>query len=60
MFKFFHRLTRKAGIKNKYAIKEIKDTGGKIIAAVLADKEENLTQKERLARFNNWKKAQGI
>ena len=58
--KFFYRLARWLGIKNKYSIREIKDKSGKVIAVKLINEGENLTLKERLERFNKWRVKEAI
>ena len=57
--KLFHMLARKLGIKNKYAVREIKDSAGNLLAAVLI-KDKELKQKEKINLFENWRRLQGI
>jgi hypothetical protein len=59
--KLFGKIKKALGLKNKYAVKEIKE-GGKLRAAVLLTDEERetLTKADRLERFNKWRKEQGV
>jgi hypothetical protein len=56
----FSKFKRAIGLKNKYAVTEIKE-GGKLKAAVLLTDEEQktLSKAERLERFRQWQKEQG-
>jgi hypothetical protein len=56
----FSRFKRAVGLKNKYALQEIKE-GGKLRAAVLLsdDERETLSKAERMERFKKWRKEQG-
>jgi hypothetical protein len=55
----FSKFKRAIGIKNKYAVREIKEHG-KLRAAVIVSDEEQKTlgRKERLERFRQWQKEQ--
>jgi hypothetical protein len=57
----FGRFKRAVGLKNKYAVKEIKD-GGKLRAAVLLsdDERKTLSKAERMERFKKWREEQAI
>jgi hypothetical protein len=57
----FGKLKRTLGLKNKYAVREIKE-GGKLRAAVLlSDNErETMSKAERLERFKKWREEQGL
>ncbi len=57
--KTLHRAARKIGIKNKYAVKEIKERG-KTRAAVLLKDGETLNRAEKTARFGEWARVQGV
>jgi hypothetical protein len=59
--KLFSKLKRTLGIKNKYAVREIKE-GGKLRAAVLLsdDERKTLTKTERMERFKKWREEQGL
>ena len=58
--KLFRKIRKALGLKNKYAVKEIKD-GNKLRAALLFSNEERepLSKKERMERFRQWQKEQG-
>jgi hypothetical protein len=55
----FRKRKKALGLKNKYAVKEIKE-GGELKAAVLLSDEERktLSKKERMERFRQWQKEQ--
>jgi hypothetical protein len=59
----FGKLLRKArrliGLKNRYAVREIKNDKGKLRGAVLVEQGEDLTVKERKERFRAWREEQG-
>jgi hypothetical protein len=59
----FGKLLRKArrfiGLKNRYAVREIKNDKGKLRGAVLVAQGEELTVKERKERFRAWQEEQG-
>jgi hypothetical protein len=57
--KLLSKARRLIGLKNRYAIREIKDDKGKLRAAVLAEQGEELTVKERKERFRAWREEQG-
>jgi hypothetical protein len=56
----FRKIKKALGLKNKYALREIKE-GGKLRAAVLLSDEERetLSKAERMERFRQWQKEQG-
>jgi pimeloyl-CoA synthetase len=55
----FRKIKKTLGLKNKYAVKEIKE-GGKLRGAVLLSNEERetLSKAERLERFKKWREEQ--
>jgi hypothetical protein len=56
----FNKIKRAIGIRNKYAVREIKEHGKLRGAVLLSDEErETLTRKERAERFRQWQKEQG-
>jgi hypothetical protein len=59
--KLFNRFKRAIGLKNRYAVQEIKE-GGKLLGAVLLNDEECATfnRKERIERFRQWQTEQGV
>jgi hypothetical protein len=59
--KLFNKFKRAIGLKNKYAVKEIKQDG-KLRAAILLsdDERETLGRKERIERFKMWQTEQGL
>jgi hypothetical protein len=57
----FTRIKRAIGIKNKCAVREIKENGKLRSAVLLSDEErETLGRKERMERFRQWQKEQGL
>jgi hypothetical protein len=56
----FKKFKRAIGLRNKYAVKEIKEDG-KLRAAVLLtdDERRTLSKEERIKRFRQWQKEQG-
>jgi hypothetical protein len=59
--KLFDKLNRAIGIKNKYAVREIKEDGRLKAAALLSNEErQTLSRKERMERFRQWQKEQGL
>ncbi|MDR3341805.1 MAG: hypothetical protein LBT14_03275 [Treponema sp.] len=59
--KLLNKLKRFIGLKNRYTVDEIKEDG-KLQAAVILDQveRETLSRRERMERFNQWQKEQGI
>jgi hypothetical protein len=59
--KLFGKIKKALGLKNKYAVKELKE-GGKLRAAVLlaGGERKTLSRKERMERFRQWQKEQGL
>jgi hypothetical protein len=57
----FRKLRKALGLKNKYAVRELKE-GGKLQAAILLTDEEQktLSKTERLERFRRWREEQGL
>jgi hypothetical protein len=59
----FDKLIRKArrliGLKNRYAVREIKNDKGKLRGAVLVGEGEALSIKEKKERFRAWQAEQG-
>jgi hypothetical protein len=59
--KLFNRLKRAAGLKNKYAVKEIKENGKLQAAVILAGGEQKtMNRAERMERFKNWRREEGL
>jgi hypothetical protein len=59
--KLFNKLKRAVGLKNKYAVKEIKENGRLRAAVILADGEQKtLSNAERAERFRKWRKEEGL
>jgi hypothetical protein len=58
--KLFSKLKRILGLRNKYAVREIKEDG-KLRAAILLsdDDRKTLSKAERIERFKKWWKEQG-
>jgi hypothetical protein len=57
----FNKIKRAIGIKNKYAVREIKENSKLRGAVLLSDEErETLGRKERAERFRQWQKEQGL
>ncbi|MDR1249309.1 MAG: hypothetical protein LBK63_08410 [Treponema sp.] len=59
--KLFGKIKKALRLKNKYAVREIKE-GSNIRAAVLLSNEERgaLSKAERQERFRRWRKEQGL
>jgi hypothetical protein len=55
-----NRLKRAIGIKNKHAVGEIKEHGKLLAAIILDEKDRDLSRKERIERFKDWQKEQGV
>jgi hypothetical protein len=57
----FNKFKRAIGLKNKYAVRELKE-GGKLRAAVLLtdDERKTLSREDRIKRFKQWQKEQGL
>jgi hypothetical protein len=59
IFNFLRRIVRRPGVRNKYALKEIKEDGNLRAAVLLPDDERvTLSKAERLERFKRWHKAE--
>jgi hypothetical protein len=59
--KLFNKFKRAIGLKNKYAVREIKEDGRLRAAVLLGDKEQKtLSKEDRIERFKQWKKEQGL
>jgi hypothetical protein len=57
--KFLRKIKKALGLKNRYAVKELKE-GGRLKAAVLLNdgERETLSKAERLERFRKWREEQ--
>jgi hypothetical protein len=58
--KLFNRIKRILGIKNKFAVETKRDADGKKLGDVIIKPGENLTLPQRLARFKEYQKEQGV
>jgi hypothetical protein len=58
--KLLNRIKRRLGIKNKYAVETVRDANGKRRADVIIQPGEKLTLPQRLARFREYQKEQGL
>jgi hypothetical protein len=59
--KLFNRLKQAIGLKNKYAVKEIKKDSTPRAAVILTDGEQKtLGRAERVERFRKWREEQGL
>jgi hypothetical protein len=59
--KLFRKIRKALGLKNKYAVKEIKEDGKLRAAVILSEKEQKtLSKEDRIERFKQWKKEQGL
>jgi hypothetical protein len=59
--KLFRKIRKALGLKNKHAVREIQE-GGRLRAAVLLSDEERktLSKEDRIKRFKQWQKEQGL